>query len=205
VKTTADARGVARSNLTTQASAAASRRRRGRSPRSETELLAEIKVVSADQPTYGYRRVHALIRRRRREEGGAAVNVKRVYRMMKARGLLLARHTGDRRGLSEVSVEQNRDPTNRNRIRGSVGRTSGQDVAKSISIKDRDCKSGGCARKVVEHRESCAVSFRTEGVARHPDRGAEVSRGHTRPARRPKARTVPDKGSKERASRSDVS
>ena len=87
MKTTADARGVARSNLTTQASAAASRRRRGRSPRSETELLAEIKVVSADQPTYGYRRVHALIRRRRREEGGAAVNVKRVYRIMKAHGL----------------------------------------------------------------------------------------------------------------------
>jgi putative transposase len=70
VKTIADALRVARSNLTIQASAAASRRPRGR-PRPETELLAEIKLVIADQPTYGLRRVHALIRRRRREEGGA--------------------------------------------------------------------------------------------------------------------------------------
>jgi uncharacterized protein (DUF2461 family) len=28
------------------------------------ELLAEIKQTIADQPSYGYRRVHALIRRR---------------------------------------------------------------------------------------------------------------------------------------------
>ena len=33
--------------------------------------------------------MHALIRRRRREEGGAAVSVKRVYRIMKMHGLLL--------------------------------------------------------------------------------------------------------------------
>jgi putative transposase len=45
--------------------------------------LVWIKQVIADQPTYGYRRVRALIRRRRREEGGAAVNVKRIYRIMK--------------------------------------------------------------------------------------------------------------------------
>jgi hypothetical protein len=74
----------------------------------------------------------------------------------------------NREGLSEGSVEQNRDPTNRNRIRGSAGRTSGQDVAKSISIKDRDCKSGGCARKVVEltSRDLCRVP-----------RGLRVSQG----------------------------
>src|SRR3984893_5588765 len=34
-----------------------------------------------------------------------------------------------------------------------------------------------------------------------PDRRAEVSRGHSRPARWPKARTVPDEGLKESASR----
>jgi len=38
--------------------------------------------------------VHALIRRRRREQGDAAVNVKRVYQIMAAHGLLLERHTG---------------------------------------------------------------------------------------------------------------
>ena len=38
---------------------------------------------------------------------------------------------------------------NRNRIRGGIGRTSGQEVAKSISIKGQNCKSGGYARKAA--------------------------------------------------------
>ena len=50
---------------------------------------------------------------------------------------------------SEGSVEQNRDLTNRNRIRGIPGRTSGQLVAKSISIKGQDCRSGRCAGKAI--------------------------------------------------------
>ena len=51
------------------------------------KLLAEIKDTIAGQPTYGYRRIHALLRRQRREEGGAVpINVKRVYRVMKAHG-----------------------------------------------------------------------------------------------------------------------
>ena len=89
----AETLGVARSNLVARATATP--RRRGRPPQPEAELLAEIKQVIAGQPTYGYRRVHALIRRRRRDQGGAAVNVKRVYRIMKTHGLLLERHTGD--------------------------------------------------------------------------------------------------------------
>ena len=94
MKTLADALGVACSNLTVQANPAMPARRRGRPAKPETELLADIKQIIAGQPTYGYRRVHALIRRCRREEGGGAVNVKRVYRIMKAHGLLLERHTG---------------------------------------------------------------------------------------------------------------
>jgi hypothetical protein len=35
--------------------------------------------------------VHALIRRSRQQQGGAAVNVKRIYRIKKAHGLLLER------------------------------------------------------------------------------------------------------------------
>jgi putative transposase len=93
VKTIADSLGVARSNLAAKTKVVP--RRRGRLPQPEAELLAEIRQVIAVQPTYGYRRVHALIRRRRRDDGGAPVNVKRVYRVMKAHGLLLQRHTGD--------------------------------------------------------------------------------------------------------------
>jgi len=54
-------------------------------------------------------------------------------------------------------------------------------------------------------QEICIASLGTEDVARRPDPDAEVSRGHIRTPRRPKARTVPDKGLKERASRSGVS
>ena len=38
----------------------------------------------------------------------------------------------------------------KNRIRGIRCRTSGQVIAKSISIKGTGCKFGGCVRKAVE-------------------------------------------------------
>ncbi|RWV77191.1 hypothetical protein GW17_00062021, partial [Ensete ventricosum] len=47
-------------------------------------------------PTYGYRRIAALLKRERRSAGLPHVNVKHVYRLMKQLGLLLARHTGRR-------------------------------------------------------------------------------------------------------------
>ena len=49
------------------------------------------------RPTYGYRRIAALLKRERRSAGLAPVNAKRVYRLMKKHGLLLERHTGRRR------------------------------------------------------------------------------------------------------------
>jgi hypothetical protein len=47
-------------------------------------------------------------------------------------------------------VEQTYEPMYKNRIRGRRCRTSGQMIAKSISIKGTGCKSGGCVRKAVE-------------------------------------------------------
>jgi putative transposase len=44
--------------------------------------------VVAGQPTYGYGRLHAPIPRQDEEQGGTAVNVKRVYRVMKVHGIL---------------------------------------------------------------------------------------------------------------------
>jgi putative transposase len=109
VKTVSDALGVARSNLVVQAAPDMPRQRRGRRPQPEHELLTEITHIIAGQPTYGYRRIHALIRRQHAEEGRAAVNVKRVYRVMKAHGLLLERHTGkgeERRHDGRVAVDR---------------------------------------------------------------------------------------------------
>jgi putative transposase len=57
-------------------------------------LLAAIRMLIADLPTYGYRRVHALLRRQAAREGRSPTNVKRVYRVMKVHGLLLQRYAG---------------------------------------------------------------------------------------------------------------
>ena len=47
-------------------------------------------------------------------------------------------------------MEQTYEPMYKNRIRGIRCRTSGQVIAKSISIKGTGCKFGGCVRKAVE-------------------------------------------------------
>ena len=51
---------------------------------------------------------------------------------------------------SEGSVAQNRDLTNRNRIGGILGGTSGRLIAKSLSINGQGCRSGRCAGKAIE-------------------------------------------------------
>lgn len=89
---------------------------------------------------------------------------------------------------SEGSVERIREPMNKNRIRGSRGRTSQPLMAKSRSIKDRDCRFGGCAWKIVRLTSgglcrveaNACVRASTEEIARSADRGTEVSRGHSR-------------------------
>ena len=109
MKAISDGLGVARSNLAVHMAPNTARERRGRRPEPDDELLAEIKGAIAGQPTYGYRRVHALIRRRRAAEGGGPVNVKRVYRVIKTHGLLLERHTGkgeERRHDGRVAVDR---------------------------------------------------------------------------------------------------
>jgi len=107
MKRVAEVLEVARSNLAIQARPAREDRRRGRPPLPEDDLLAEIETVIAGLPTYGYRRVHAVIRRRHETDGRPPVNVKRVWRLMKAHGLLLQRHTGageERRHDGRVAV-----------------------------------------------------------------------------------------------------
>jgi len=66
-------------------------------------------------------------------------------------------------------VEQNRDPMNKNRIRGLPGRTSGLMTAKSQVIEDRGGKSGGCAGK--------ASDFTSGGPCRVWKTGLSASQG----------------------------
>jgi putative transposase len=83
-------------------------RRRGRPGLPDTELVADIRRLIADLPTYGYRRVHALLRREAEGNKRAAPNPKRVYRVMKLHGLLLQRHSGrgeERRHDGKIAVQ----------------------------------------------------------------------------------------------------
>jgi putative transposase len=64
----------------------------------DEELLPLIRRLVDERPTYGYRRVTALVNRVPAAEGKPAANHKRVFRIMKRHGLLLQRHTGRRKG-----------------------------------------------------------------------------------------------------------
>lgn len=85
--------GVARSKVVERSKGRGSCRI-GRPPEPDGELVAEIEEVIGTLPTYGYRRVHAVLRRKARASGTPAPNHKRVYRVMKLHGLLLDRHAG---------------------------------------------------------------------------------------------------------------
>ncbi|EFO2360527.1 transposase [Escherichia coli] len=52
-------------------------------------MLARILDIISDMPTYGYRRVWAILRQQSRNEGLPFVNAKRVYRIMSENNLVL--------------------------------------------------------------------------------------------------------------------
>ena len=81
----AETLGVARSNLIERA--AGQRRKRGPQTRAgDVELTADIRRLVDTRPSYGYRRIAALLKRERRAAGLDPVNTKRVYRLMKKYG-----------------------------------------------------------------------------------------------------------------------
>ncbi len=57
----------------------------------DTDVLLHIHHVIGELPTYGYRRVWALLRRQAELDGMPAINAKRVYRIMRQNALLLER------------------------------------------------------------------------------------------------------------------
>lgn len=97
MKAVAEALGVSRSNLVLRVQDGTTEvpRRRGLyRKRTDESLLARIRAVTDERGSYGYRRVTALVNRQLLSEGQPRVNPKRVYRVVKAAGLLLARHSG---------------------------------------------------------------------------------------------------------------
>lgn len=107
MKTVCEVIGVARSNVIERL-APHPAGKRGRPPVPEEALVAEIKAIIGSLPTYGYRRVWAILRRNALAEGRKPVNHKRVYRVMRANNLLLQRHAGgadERRHDGRIAVD----------------------------------------------------------------------------------------------------
>ena len=106
MKTVAVVIGVSRSNLIERLRERP-KKRIGQPPLPDGKLVAEIKAVIAELPTYGYRRVHAILKRRALATGLKPPNHKRVYRVMKVHGLLLDRHAGgvERRHDGRIAVD----------------------------------------------------------------------------------------------------
>lgn len=57
----------------------------------DTDVRLRIHHVIGELPTYGYRRVWALLRRQAELDGMPAINAKRIYRIMRQNALLLER------------------------------------------------------------------------------------------------------------------
>jgi len=90
VKVVAETLGVARSNLIDRLKGKTKPRRRYHKAQ-DGDLVPRIAALVTARPTYGYRRITAILNRQLRSEGLAPCNHKRVYRIMQAHGLLLAR------------------------------------------------------------------------------------------------------------------
>jgi putative transposase len=97
--TIAETLDVARSNLYEEKEARPSRHnltetRRYYKKAEDAFFVPLIRKIVDARPTYGYRRVTALLSRYLEERGNPRVNHKRVYRIMKINRLLLQRYTG---------------------------------------------------------------------------------------------------------------
>ena len=91
----AETLGVSRSNLHARVTGSAKPRRRYHKAQDAAVVPLITKLVAA-RPTYGYRRITAILNRQLRAQDAAPVNHKRVYRIMQAQNLLLARSYTER-------------------------------------------------------------------------------------------------------------
>lgn len=135
--------------------------------------LSLIREIVDARPTYGYRRVTALVSRRLEEP----VNHKRIYRIMKMNGLLLQRHTG-----RPVKVHDGRVRVMRSNLRWCSDafeivcwNAQRVRVAFSLDCCDREIMSyvgttGGICGNLVRDLITEAIDYRFGSVDRVPTR-----------------------------------
>lgn len=95
--TVASTLGVARSNLIERQAHTCKPRGRYRKDE-DSRLLPLIRQLVDERPSYGYRRITALLNRRLQGQDLPKVNTKRVLRILQKHGLVLQRHTGRQAG-----------------------------------------------------------------------------------------------------------
>ncbi|MGE0529630.1 MAG: IS3 family transposase, partial [Bdellovibrionales bacterium] len=81
---------VCRSNIHEQLETTEEPMKREITKLEDGRLLPMIRELTDQRPTYGYRRITAILRRKT----GETINAKRVYRIMRQNGLCLQRYTG---------------------------------------------------------------------------------------------------------------
>lgn len=94
MKTVTDTLHVSRSQQYAQKGTAGTKRSKYKPKADDGAHLPLIRQIIDRRPTYGYRRVAAIANRLLSKEGQPMINHKRMYRIMKAHCLLLARYTG---------------------------------------------------------------------------------------------------------------
>ena len=95
MKVVANILGVARSNLIDRLQGRTKPRRRYHKAQ-DAAVVPLITALVAARPTYGYRRITAILNRQLRSQELAPANHKRVYRIMKTHNLLLTRKYSER-------------------------------------------------------------------------------------------------------------
>ena len=145
MKAVCEVLGVTRSNIAARAKAPLGKPRPGRPALPDDEMVVAIQTIVAEMPSYGYRRVWALLRRAAQADCRPAPNHKRVYRVMKAHGLLLQRHAGG----VEARRHDGRIAVDRSNLRWcsdgfEIGCDNGEKVRVAFAL---DC----CDREAMGH------------------------------------------------------
>lgn len=128
-------------------------------PASAEPLVAQIKAVIAEFPTYGYRRVCAILRKREQR----AINRKKVYRLMRQKRWLITQ----------------RETTPRPRVQKKRSRTEQSNERWAMDITHVDCGADGWGHLTAvidcHDRELVGVEFALRGRAQEAERALEMA------------------------------
>lgn len=131
--------------------------KQGRKTKDSSELEGMLQLLIREHPTYGYRRLWAVLRHRL----GVTVNRKRVYRILKAKGWLV----------------HQRPTTPRPRVKASVSRAERSDRRWAMDMTHVNCGRDGWAHLVgvidCHDRELLGWEFALRGRAKEAERAIE--------------------------------